>query len=159
MHVTDDDPLAYLEKLDRFLEDGEGGEVPLLVLRERGLTIPDADTTLDDAALHAKLWEVLEAMAELGIVIDSTNHLSDRELYRWLVRDVLAEETFLDDVGHWHISAVNPGGTEEEDDLYLRYYADDETRELWQRDLGINLPPKQHPPYDRDRLLPGAGGE
>jgi hypothetical protein len=157
MHVTEDDPLAYLEQLDRFLEDGEGGEVPLVALRERGLDVPEDDSTLDDQALHAKLWELLHAMAELGILIDSTNHLSDRELYRWLVLDVLTQETFLDSVGHWHISAISTGSSEEETDLYLRYYADDETRELWQRDLGVTtLPPKEQPPFDRDRLLPGG---
>lgn len=155
MNVTDEkDPLAYLERLDEFLEGG-GGDVPLVILRERGVVIPDDDAALDDAALHAKLWEVLEAMAELGIVVDSTNHLSDRELYRWLVRDALTEEAFLSDAGIWHISPIG-SGSEDENEVYLRYYADDETREMWKRDFDIVLPPKEPPPFDRDRLLPGG---
>ena len=155
MKLTDEEnPLDYLERLDAFL-DGGGGDVPLVVLREQGIDIPDDDGVLDDAALHARLWEILNAMGELGMIVDSTDHLSDRELYRWLVREALTAETFLDSAGFLHLSPIGEG-SEEENEIYLRYYADDETRELWRRDFDLVLPPKEKPPYDRDRMLPGA---
>lgn len=96
-------------------------------------------------------------MAAICMVVESTDHLSDRELYRWLVTDALCEETFLPlpgSGGAWHTSPIG-GCSEEDNEIYLRYYADDDTRERWHRDFGETLPPKEKPPYDRDRLLPG----
>lgn len=153
MRVEDDDLMSGLEKLDRWLHDGEGGEVPLAVLRAGGMEIPNEDAALDDGALHAKLWEILEGMAGVGMFIDSTDHLSDRELYRHLVQHALAEETLLDPHGICQISPIG-GCSEEDNEIYLRYYADDETRERWCRDFELTLPPRETPPYDRDRLLP-----
>jgi len=143
------DLIAELERLDRFLDGSEEGERPLEVLRAGGLQIPDA-STLDDEALHRTLWELLERMASIGVVVDSTDHLSDRKLYEFLVTEALLEETRLGDSGVWHISPVRDG----DDDIYLRYYADDETRADWVRDFGSVLPPKEPRPFDRDRLLP-----
>lgn len=153
----EDDFMRELERLDRWLDGDEPGEVPLLVFRERGMTIPDDDSTLDDAALTAKLWEVLEAMASVGMIVDSTDHLSDRELYRYLVKDALLEGIPLSDGGTWHLSPIG-GGSEEDNEIYLRYYADDETREDWQRGSDTPIPPKEKLPYDRDRTLPGSAG-
>lgn len=149
------DPIAELERLDAFLDGSEPGERPIDVLAARGVDVPD-EATLDDSALHERLWIVIHAMAEIGMVLDSTDHLSDRELYRWLATDVLVEETFLsDDVnGAWHMSPI--GGFSEEDiAIYLRYYADDEDR----RTMGSidTLPPREKRPYDRDRFLPQFG--
>jgi len=58
--------------------------------------------------------------------------------------------------GHWYISPIG-SCSEEDNEIYLRYYADDEYREQWHRDFGDPLPPKEKPPYDRDRFLPGHG--
>jgi hypothetical protein len=154
------DLLAELERLDRWMEGKEEGDVPLDVLRARGLEIPEDDAELSDAALHAKLWEIIRAMADLGMVLESTNHLSDRELYRYLVGDCLREETLLCEEGGglWQISPI--GGFSEEDiEIYLRYYADDATRARWSTEDELVLPPKEKPPYDRDRFLPGGERE
>jgi hypothetical protein len=159
MRVNDDeDPMGYLEKLDRFLGGEEKGVIPLEVLRAKGHDFPADDMAFDDAAMRAKLWEVLEAMAELGMVIDQTDHLSDRELYRYLVADALLVEEFLG--GMTNLSPIG-GGSEEDNQIYLRYYADDEDRTMWQRDFEEKLPAKEKPPYDRDRLLAAFydGGE
>ena len=46
-------------------------------------------------------------------------------------------------------------GSEEDMELYHRYYADDEARAAWARSFPDDvIPPKEKPPYDRDRLLP-----
>ena len=154
MH-EDDEIMSHLERLDRFLSGEDEGEKPIDALGARGIEIPD-DAALDDGVLHAKLWEIFEGMADLGIFIDSTDHLSDRELYRFLVNDALAQPEFFGEPnGICQISPIG-GGSEEDNEIYLRYYADDETREMWRRDFEMELPPKEKPPYDRERLLPNG---
>ena len=150
-----DDPIAELERLDRFFDGEEEGERPLELFRARGMMIPE-ESSLDDGALHEKLWELIGEMATLGLFLDSTDHLSDRELYRYLITDALVEETILpaSSASSWHISPIG-GGSEEDNEIYIRYYADDETRDSWQRE-GDVLPPKETLPFDRDRLLPDA---
>lgn len=153
--LHEDDLIAELERLDRFFDGDEEGDIPLALLRGQGIEIPDDDAALDDAALHAKLWEVLHAMAALGMVVEFTDHLTDRELYRWLVTEALAEETFLsgDAAGTWHVSPIG-SGSEEDVAIHLRFYADDQERNEWLRDFGDPLPPKEPRRADRDRLLP-----
>ncbi len=154
------DLITHLEKLDRFYEGEVDGDVPLDVLRDRGMEIPDDDASLDDEQLHAKLWEVIEAMAAMGMILTDTDHLTDRELYRYLVKDALLEETVLpaEGDGFCGFDFLSPiGGCSEEDvRIQLAYYADDEEREAWQREGG-ELPPRRERVADRDRLLPGTG--
>lgn len=159
IHEEENDLIAELERMDRFFEGEEAGDIPLEVLRGRGIDIPGMPPG-DEVALRAKLWELIEGMADIGMVLDDTDHLSDAELYRYLVDDALLVETMLssDAGGIWHISPVG-GGSEEDNEIYLRYYADDEDRERWHREFGDVLPPKETLPYDRDRLLPGHGEE
>ena len=153
----ENDVIAELERMDRFFDGEEAGDIPLEFLRQRGIDIPALPPD-DDAELHAKLQELIEEMFEIGIIVDFTDHLSDRDLYRYLVDDVLLVETMLSTSvgGHWHISAIG-GGSKEDNEVYLRYYADDEDRERWRREFGDPLPPKEEPPYGRDRfVLPQA---
>jgi hypothetical protein len=153
--IEDDeiDVIAELERIDRFFEGEEAGEIPLEVLRADGMDIP-AVPPEDAAVLRAKLLEIIEAMFEIGMVIESTDHLSDPELYRFLVDDALLRETIISVAGgFWHISPIG-SGDEDDNAIYLRYYADDDYREQWHREFGDPLPPKEKPPYDRDRLLP-----
>ena len=147
------DIIEELERLDAFYDGTESGERPIEVLRAKGVEIPDAET-LDDAALHERLWVVIRAMAEIGLYLESTDHLSDRELYDHLVTEALVEETMLplSANGAWHLSPI--GGCSEEDlEVYYRYYADEEDRRLLRVD-GVELPPHEPLPFDRDRLLP-----
>jgi len=149
---TESDFMAGLERLDAFLDGTEPGDIPLEVLRKRGIEMPD-EATLSDEDLHRRLWEIITAMKTVGLVIEFTDHLSDRDLYRYL-GEVLQEETMLSDGpgSAWHLSPIG-SGSEEDNDIYLRYYADDEERVQWAAD-GTKVPPKEPRPYDRDRLLP-----
>jgi hypothetical protein len=151
MKKTTDDVIAELERIDDFFDGGEG-QRPLDALRAGGMVIPD-ETSLDDEALHQKLWELIAGMASIGMVLESTDHLSDRALYRYLVTDGLLEETPLFGLGMWHLSPIG-GGSEEDNEIYLRYYADDKTRARWKSEFGETLPPKEPLPFDRDRRLP-----
>lgn len=149
---TERDFMADLERLDAFLDGTEPGDIPLAVLRKRGIEMSD-ETTLGDEELHRRLWEVIAAMKTVGLVVEFTDHLSDRELYRYLA-EALREETILSDDPNstCHLSPIG-GGSEEDNEIYLRYYADNEEREQWAAD-GTKVPPKEPPPYVRDRLLP-----
>jgi hypothetical protein len=149
------DIIEELERLDAFYDGTEPGERPIEVLRAKGVEIPDEES-LDDGSLHERLWVVIHAMAEIGMYLESTDHLSDRELYRHLVAEALVEETMLplSPKGAWHLSPI--GGCSEEDlEVYYRYYADEEDRRLLAVD-GVQLPAHEALPYDRDRLLPQA---
>ena len=113
---------------------------------------------LDDAALTAKLWELIRELVRRRLFLHCTDHLSDRELYTWLVTDALREELmgFGLPFGNCHLNV--PGGCSEEDIiLSMRYYSDDEERARWMKDFpDFEMPPKERPPYDRDRHLPQA---
>jgi hypothetical protein len=146
---TERDFMTNLERLDAFLDGTEPGDIPLVVLRERGIEMPD-DYALSDEEVHRRIGDVLVAMQAIGLVVEFTDHLSDRELYRYL-REALQEETILSDDPNsaCHLSPIG-SGSEEDNEIYLRYYADDEERRFWAED-GFTVPPKEPPPFRRDR--------
>ena len=127
-------------------------------LKAIGVELPEPDG-LDDDALHAALWKVIEALATLQVYLGQTDHLSDRELYTTLLRETLPEEMDAldgDENSAWHIDML--GGCSLEDvALYLMYYADEEQREHWRADRPeVAIPEHVDPPYDRDSRLPQA---
>ncbi len=126
------------------------------LLVQGGVALP-APEELDDMQLNAKLWEVIRGLALLRIFLYSTNHLSDRELYEELWHEELRVENPdmpIDENYACHIDLVG-SGSEEDAELYLRYYADEETRNQWAKDWpNTIIPAHEAPPYDRDRYLP-----
>lgn len=125
-------------------------------LETAGVSLPPPDS-LDDQKLNEKLWEVIHALALLRIFVEETDHLSDRELYSQLWIDSLREETkTLPPAANsaTHLPMIG-SGSEEDNQLYLKYYADDDSRRHWQEDFPEDaLPAHEDLPYDRDRLLP-----
>lgn len=127
-------------------------------LVEAGVELP-APESMDDRKLAAKLSKVIDALARMGVFLSQTDHLSDRELYTLLWGDSLREPVKnmpLDESSAWHIDLLGSGG-EEDTRLYMKYYADEETRRRWLADFPDDeVPPHGEPPYDRDRHLPQA---
>lgn len=134
-------------------------------LSAAGTQLPPSEE-LDDAAVTAKLWEVIHAMAARNSFIRTTNHLSDRELYDYLWYDGLREFSPApptDDRparSSWHHCLdLLSSGSDEDNFLYLKYYADEEYRAKWARDWPDDpMPAHVDPPYDRDGRLPRAEG-
>ena len=82
-------------------------------------------------------WEVIEKLALLCVFIEQTDHLSDRELYIHLWTDSLREETKalpLTATSAYHIQMLG-SGSEEDNLLYLKYYADDASCQHWQEEF------------------------
>lgn len=136
--------------------------VPLFdVLVKADISLPPPDE-LDDSRLAAKLWEVVDGLFLLGAYLEHTDHLSDRELYVYLWSDVLREPaTLLPDNPDfsYHIDLTG-SGSEEDNLIYLKYYADEDARRQWAKDWPRDvLPDHERLPYDRDRHLPQAGSK
>jgi hypothetical protein len=80
--------------------------------------------------------------------LDFTDHLSDRELYCLIFRDILpcSEKKIdsLDNYLHWDCADV--GG---DPMIWLRFYASEEERCAWAADLPDPLPEPAEPPHRR----------
>ena len=154
--MADCDPKVEEAFLENVLAlETHGFVCPFDTLIKDGFDLPPPEK-LDDAALTAKLWELIRELGKRRLFLHCTDHLSDRELYTWLVTDALREEMmgFGLPFGNCHLDVL--GGCSEEDIiLSMRYYSDDEERARWAKDFpDFVMPPKEKPPYDRDRLLP-----
>ncbi len=116
------------------------------------LCLPAPDK-LNDAELNRLLWETIHKLFEKRVVLDFTDHLTDRELYCLIARDILpSPEKKIDNSSsylHWDCSDASGDAQ-----LWLRYYATTEEREQWADDFGDALPQHEEPPYRRD--LPRA---
>src|SRR5215211_2507218 len=126
------------------------------LLENAGLEVPAPDQ-LDGTTLTAKLQEVIQRMATLGAYLQHTNHLSDRELYEYLYRDGLREEAVLfpENPSYAYMIDLTGSGSDEDNLIYLKYYADEEHRKQWVLDWPDDpLPEHEDPPFDRDRFLP-----
>ena len=126
------------------------------LLENSGLAIPPPDQ-LDDPSLSAKLKEIVERMASLGAYVLHTNHLTDRELYRYLYVDGLREEAVLfpENPSYAYMIDLTGSGSDTDNQTYLKYYADEEHRKRWAQDWPDDpMPEHEDPPFDRDRFLP-----
>jgi hypothetical protein len=125
-------------------------------LENAGVSLPAPDS-LSDEELTVKLWDLIQKLALLHVFLEQTDHLSDRELYTYLWTDALREETKAMPLvagSAWHIQLLS-SGSEKDNQLYLKYYADEAWRKQWHKEWPKDHIPKHvDPPYDRDRLLP-----
>lgn len=113
---------------------------------------PPRPGVLDDMSLHEILWDVIYKLYEKRIILDFTDHLSDRELYRLIYCDILpAREKKIDSaLNYLHWDCAGASGDPE---IWLKYYASEEERELWAEAYRLPLPEQDDPPHLRQ--LPG----
>ena len=142
--------------LERVLAFEKADSSPLFDrLVQAGVLLPSPDA-LTDQEIYEKLWEVIRALELMGAYLEFDD-LSDREAYAHLWYETLRESTVLmpnDPAYAMHIDLVS-SGSDEDIAIYLRYYADEETRQHWAREFpDLPIPAHEEPPHDRDRLLP-----
>ena len=158
MSTDDPDDLhdLFMKNVAAYEERGES--VIFDLLPQSGISLP-APEELGDEEIGRKLWDVIHGIAQLGVFLHHTDHLSDRELYIYLWSDALREPAVLmpeDSSYAYHIDLVG-SGSEEDIQLFLRYYASNKERREWLKDWPTDpLPDREKPPYDRDRRLPVA---
>src|SRR5262245_41030496 len=143
----------FLKRVQDF-EDAPKVE-PFALLQRAGLELPSPDA-IDDGRLATVLRDTIDAMADHGLFLYSTNHLSDRELYARLWHTSLRDpmEWDGDDRAMWFIDLIGTG-SEEDVLLNLKYYADENERRDWAEEWpDFTMPDHEDPPYDRDRFLP-----
>jgi hypothetical protein len=125
-------------------------------LTDAGVDLP-APEAMTDAEVTAKLWEVIERLAAMRVFLSNTDHLSDRDLYARLWGDLLREEVAdlpFDEDSAWHIDVLG-SGSDEDIDLHMKFYADDDYRSDWLKQFpDYQMPAHEDPPYQRDRRLP-----
>lgn len=135
------------EFLASMLEWERAPVLPISCWFDPELKLPSPES-LEEARLHELLWETIHNLFSKRIVLDFTHHLSDRDLFRLIYRDILPSRekkiertrTFL----HWLCLDPNT-----EADIWLRYYATKEERESWADETGQPLPASEIPPYPR----------
>src|SRR5688500_4327443 len=62
--------------------------VPISQWFEPELRLPNP-SSLNDEELHEVLWDTIQKLYDKHIVLDFTDHLSDRQLYRLIYCDIL----------------------------------------------------------------------
>ena len=140
-------------------EAGEGWQRPIDQLQRTGAApIPPAELT--DETLTAKLWELLHHLACRGFYVLHTDHLSDRELYTALWKRGLRDDALMPGkrcrTGGWFHDFVGRG-SEEDNQVWLRFYATDEDRADHVKDWPNDpMPLREKPPFNRDWRLPKA---
>lgn len=111
------------------------------------LKLPSPDS-LTEEEISKLLIETQQKLYEQRIVLDFTDHLSDRQLYCLICRDILPSfEKKIDlprNYLHWHCLDDNDTET------WLRYYASPDERATWADETGLIPPPSEHPPYRRN---------
>jgi hypothetical protein len=145
------------EFLRHVLEYETAAPISLLsLLANAGLEV-QAPEQFDKDTLRIKLKDIIERMASLGAYLLHTNHLSDRELYEYLYKDALREEVVLfpENPSYAYMIDLTGSGGDEDNQTFLKYYADEEHRRQWAHDWPDDpLPDHEDPPFDRDRFLP-----
>ncbi|MDZ7619725.1 MAG: hypothetical protein U1E05_22220, partial [Patescibacteria group bacterium] len=110
---------------------------------------PPRPESLSDQDLPGILQALIQKLYQKRVVLDFTGHLSDRQLYTLIFRDILpAREKKMDWPSSWlHWDCTGPTGDPE---VWLCYYATDQEREEWAETYHQPLPPPAHLPYPRD---------
>ena len=126
--------------------------LPLARWFEPALSIPHPDEFSEDRdgqrQLASILWETIQQLFEKRVVLDFTDHLSDRELYTLVFRDILpSQERKIDSPDsylHWDCADVSG-----DPEVWLRYYASDEEREQWADEFGVPVSEHEMAPFRR----------
>lgn len=160
------DESFYLVDLDQMSTRFENEYLSSLLAWEKAPVLPVSQwfepelvlpphQTLTDAELKQQLHQAIGRMYEKNIMLLQTAHLSDRQLYCLIARDILQaqEKKVMLPKKYLRWQCLDIASDEES---WLRYYAAEEERESWALETGLKLPPKEQLPFPR--VLPQHGG-
>lgn len=112
------------------------------------LELPSPEA-IDDETLDRLLVETIDRLHAEKVVLRCTDHLSNRDLYKIIYRDILpCCEKKVEIAGkflEWRCI--------EDTDTWLRYYADAVDRRRFQEEHDVDLPDSEEPKFRRN--LPG----
>ena len=119
--------------------------LPIYRWFEPELRLPRPESLSDDDLCTRSSGTLFASSLQKRIVLDFTDHLSDRDLYRLIYRDILpAREKKLDYPSNYlHWDCTGAGGDSE---VWLRYYATEEERQEWAESYRQPLPPARRRP-------------
>lgn len=127
-------------------------------LSEAGYTPPPMESISEPDLLLSELDRFINHLAFLGIYVEHTDHFDDRQLYTWLTDPSTLEIALPspDDARAVHLDVL--GGCSEEDNaIFLAYYATAAERRHWKREFpDEKLPARTRPRHHRDARLPKA---
>ncbi len=111
------------------------------------LSIPHPDS-IEDVQLAEILQDTINKLYERRILLDFTEHLSDRQLYCLIFRDILPSPEKKVDLpkNYLHWDCLDAG---KDPESWLRYYANEEERQTWAESNHLELPTSEAPPYPR----------
>lgn len=116
------------------------------------LELPHPDA-LDHDSLHRLLWQTIRQLHTARVILEFTDHLSDRQLYTLIYRDILPScEKKVDlprNYLHWRCL------DDADEQTWLKYYASPVERRRWQEELQMEPPPSVPPPYPRQMPFRG----
>lgn len=119
--------------------------LPIFEWFEPQMELPHPES-LDDETLGVLLWDAIHKLFDLGIVLDFTDHLSDRALYTLILREILPSPEkrigIPDQFLHWDCTRDR--------ETWLRYYASEEERMQGASDPVDSLPPHDTPRHHRE---------
>ncbi len=128
----------------------------LAEMEKTGITF-SAPESMDDETLHKELWRLIRALARRETFLEHTDHMSDRQLYAYLWKEGLREVEVMPPQGQGWMCSIDPIGSygEKEMEIYFKYYMKAKERRQWVKDHPEEvIPPREKPPFDRDRHLP-----
>lgn len=113
---------------------------------EPELKLP-APSQLDDDVLRTLLYDTIDRLFSVRIVLEMTDHLSDRELYKLIYRDILpACEKKVNLPGNYLCwRCLDESDTEK----WLRFYATETERLQYVQQLMEPIPEAEELPYQR----------
>ena len=142
------------EYLESILAWERAPAIPIARWFDPVLTLPASDS-LSDTELGLKLHDTIALLFSQGIVLSHTDHLSDRELYRVIARDVLpCCEKKIEPTRQGVPRNTLQWRCVEDNETWLSYYADAVERRRFQEEFQVELPVKRIPRYPRQ--LPGG---
>lgn len=138
--------------LESMLEWERAPILPICEWFQPKLELPHPDD-LSDQQVRDYLYQTVGRLYEKHVVLDFTDHLTDRQLYCLIYRDILPshEKMIRRQSNYLHWDCANTDG---DPDAWLRYYANEEERRMWAEETDGYLPPIDDPPFPRD--LPRA---